>query len=167
MNSTYAESGRIKAKPAYWIVGIALVLGLGLPLVTSGSEWTEKEITGLAICAALVLPICAWIIYCRLVLKLSQDGIHYQFKGMQLKPRFVRWQQLESWRMRPVSAFGEFGGWGLRTNLQSWGYMTGTPYALELNYKDGKVRVISIEHPAKVRQWLEANNLNPISAPES
>lgn len=54
----------------------------------------------------------------KLITKIDEQGIHYQFYPMHHKDRIIRWEDMENCFVREYRPISEYGGWGYKVGLQ-------------------------------------------------
>ncbi|EMR02070.1 hypothetical protein [Cesiribacter andamanensis] len=150
----YTETLSLHSKVIYWILIVSTFFAVGIPVLTNGSQWNEKEVTGTLMVAGIMALIWWLLLASRIKLQLDAEGVRYQFWPFSKKQ--ARWETLRGWYVRQVSPFSEFGGWGMRYGLgQGWGYVTTSKWGLQLVYKDNSRVVISTRRPDELKHWLE------------
>lgn len=151
---THTETLKVLPKALLWILVVATLVVLELPLLARWESWEWGQIRP-NVGAVVFLALIWWfVLACRIKLRLDAEGVTYQF--WPLPKKRARWEELKGWYVREVSAFGEFGGWGMRYGFNlGWGYVNASDWGLQLVYKEGKRVIISTENPEEVRRWLE------------
>ena len=107
----------------------------------------------------VVFPVVlvAWLNLIKQHVEIDEFGISVQQKGLMWKPRLIPWSTVTSATVRPMSPFGEFGGWGIRLGFGGkWGYIMDGKHGLEVVPTKGRTRVISIVDVQGAHQALEA-----------
>jgi hypothetical protein len=135
----------------------ALLFSLGTALllaVDSGEpfEWF----------AALPISMTFIVIYVvmftsRLRLRIDQYGVAIRFRPFHLQDKVIRPREIVSWRIRPLNAFWEFGGWGIRWGWKKKvGYVWDGKHGIELRLKDGRTIVCSVVDHAGALEALQS-----------
>jgi hypothetical protein len=151
---TYTETLSLRSPAIYWLLTVSTLLVIGIPVLTNGSQWDQKEWIGTLVVIGVMALIWLLLLSSRIKLQLDAEGVRYQFWPFPIKQ--ARWEALNGWYVRKVSAFSEFGGWGMRYGFgQGWGYVTTSVWGLQLVFKDDKRVVISTRRPEALKQWLE------------
>lgn len=150
----YTEKIKVLPKGMIWVLLIATLVVLELPLLTSWEDWDWSGIRpNLGVIAFMAL-IWWFALGSRIKLKLDAEGVHYQFWVLSAKK--ARWEALKAWYVRDVVPFEEFGGWGLRYGFNlGWGYVNTSDSGLQLVFNNDKQVVISTEQPEALKEWLE------------
>lgn len=106
----------------------------------------------------LITPISIWFLFrsMRQTVSMNSTDIRVRQSPIHRKDRVFLWDDVSEVIYRPFSAFGEFGGWGIRYNMNGvWGYVIGGKHAIEIHLKDGRKRLFSVEDTAGARAALE------------
>ena len=132
-----------------WVVlAVTAVLGvvIGIAQLSTDPTTTTGDIVFMVL-MVVVLPtgLVLWLNLIRQVVVIDEQGVSVQQKGLMLKPKVIPWTEVKAATVRPINAFGEFGGWGVRYGYGSkWGYILDGTHALELTLHSGKPRVITV-----------------------
>ena len=132
-----------------WVVlSITVVFAaiIGLVQMSSDPSTTTTDIL-VMLFFVVVVPsgLVFWLNRIRQEIVIDDHGISVQQRGLMLRAKVFTWNEIEGVTFRPISAFGEFGGWGIRYGLHGkWGYILDGNYAIELTLHDQKPRVITI-----------------------
>jgi hypothetical protein len=60
----------------------------------------------------------------RLRLRIDQHGVAIRFRPFHIQDKVILPSEIVPWRVRPLNAFWEFGGWGIRWGWKKkWGYV--------------------------------------------
>jgi len=133
----------------FWsILGFTLLIGAMIMVVQVTTE-PETTVWDLALMVAFVVIVPSglvlWLFLVRQVVLINADGVSVQQKGLMWKPTVFSWDQIDHAEVRPINAFGEFGGWGIRYGFgRKWGYILDGSMAIELTLRSGKPRVITV-----------------------
>ncbi len=98
------------------------------------------------------------LISLRLITRIRNDGIYYQFKPLQFKERHIKPEEIQSFEVRKYKPLTEYGGWGIRTGGRKYGraYNISGNMGLQLYLKNGKKLLIGTQEPGKVQKAMEA-----------
>lgn len=89
--------------------------------------------------------------------RVSAEGVHVKARFFHRRGRFIPWSDVVAVRLRPLRAFSEFGGWGIRYGFSNtWGYIYDGTTALELTLASKKKVVISLVDDATLRTVLQS-----------
>lgn len=142
-----------------WLVLILAYTGLGLMSVrhifyqqTSGqSLLTLPSI----IFVGLLLAVVAFFIYqSHLVTIIGEEGIFYRFSPLQLKRRFIAWEEVEELYIREYDAISEYGGWGMKFGSHGKAYTVKGRYGLQLQTTDGRKILIGTQRPIELERLI-------------
>ena len=87
----------------------------------------------------------------------NAEGVHVKARFFHRCGRFIPWSDVAAVRLRPLRAFSEFGGWGIRYGFSNtWGYIYDGTTALELTLASKKKVVVSVVDDAALRDTLVA-----------
>lgn len=160
----YFEEVQYPPKAMNIILGIAMALvvfsfGAAMLLTEIDQPTTEWY--------DIVLPLGFLVLTMALLIIIYRSTRqHVQITGTDLrvrqspfhrKHRVFPWTEVTTAIYRPVSPMGEFGGWGIRYNMNGvWGYVLGGDRGIELHLNNGKKRVVSVVDGQGARAALEA-----------
>lgn len=132
-----------------WVVlGVTVVFSaiIGFLQFSTDPDTTTADLL-IMLFFVVVVPsgLVLWLNLVRQEVVIDDQGVSVQQKGLMLNPKVLPWEDIVSVAFRPVNAFGEFGGWGIRYgNSGRWGYILDGNYAIDLTLRSGKPRVITI-----------------------
>jgi hypothetical protein len=107
---------------------------------TDGNPWAV--LIGLA---ALHTALYLLFTSSRLSITVDDEGVRIRFAPFHRSGRFIPWSDVRRITLRPVNAFGEFGGWGIRWNFgRRLGYVWNARTGMQLDLADGRSVVITI-----------------------
>ena len=133
---------------------LGAVIGL-LQLSTDPSATIADVVFMLLMVVVLPTGLVRWLNLVRQEVLIDDHGVSVQQKGLMPSAKVFPWDDIVSVTFRPVNAFGEFGGWGIRYGYGSkWGYILDGTHALELTLHSGKPRVITIVDSEGARATL-------------
>lgn len=90
-------------------------------------------------------------------IRINAEMVHVKARFFHRRGRFIPWSDVVGVRLRPLRAFSEFGGWGIRYGFSNtWGYIYDGTTALELTLASNKKVVISVVDDAALRTVLQA-----------
>lgn len=61
--------------------------------------------------------VIVFLLKLKLITKIDENGIHYQFLPFHLSPKIVEWNEIDKCFIRKYNAITEYGGWGFRFNF--------------------------------------------------
>lgn len=63
---------------------------------------------------SIILIPCALIFLIKLITRIDEIGVHYQFYPIHLKMKIIPWKDIKFAQTRIYNAIPEYGGWGLK-----------------------------------------------------
>lgn len=149
----------------HWVIlgasgfSFAVIVFTAVLLAVDGQDsFTMEEIlTQVGIYVAIFGSL--WLVMSRSTLHISitAEGVTIRFTPFHRTPRTFNWNDVERVIVRPVSAFGEFGGWGIRWNFSKiTGYVWRGKTGIDLRMRDGRRIVITIEDIAAANEVIHA-----------
>lgn len=110
--------------------------------------FAERDTTILIPAAFTLLMLAAITAMMRastMVVRVDADGVFVKARFFHRRGRFIPWSDVQRVRLRPLRAFGEFGGWGIRYGFQNaTGYIYDGDHCLECVLHNRKKVVISV-----------------------
>ena len=101
--------------------------------------------------------------------RIDEKGVQYQFFPFNLKPRLLSWCDIDSCYVRTYSPIKEYGGWGYRSGILSYGkaYNIKGNVGIQLILKNGKKLLIGTQQKEQAKQVIanyrsEMNADNPL-----
>lgn len=109
----------------------------------------EHSLSAIVLMVLLVVGVptalVLWLLATRQEVTIDASGVTVHQRGIMLRPKHWAWSDITHTTLRPMSPFGEFGGWGVRYGLHGkWGYVLDGRHGIELTLQTGKPRVISV-----------------------
>lgn len=86
------------------------------------------DITGQVIVTVTILGSVLLLLSFKLKTKIDEAGIHYRFVPIHRNYKVIRWDQMESCKVRKYNALTEYGGWGFKS-----GFGKGTAFNVKGN----------------------------------
>lgn len=96
------------------ILTFSNLLIVGIMLNEFTKENSSLNIETLIITISLILLFTTPILFFKLITKIDEKGIHYQFFPLQWKLKLIQWNEINSAYVRNYDPIGEYGGWGLK-----------------------------------------------------
>ena len=142
--STYFKEEQYFRQPWLWIVilffpgfslyGIYEQVILGNPI--GDKPLSDEGVISFSILVGLGLPVLFW--FMKLKLRVSQQGLHYQFFPVHFKERLIPFEDISRYKARTYSPLKEFGGWGIRFGFESKAYNVKGDKGLQLELTNGR-----------------------------
>ena len=105
-----------KQKFKQWWLWVIL---LSFPIISVG-PFDENKINGYHVLIGMVIPILFYLLELRI--KITKDGLHYQFFPFHLKFHTIKMGEIESFKAMEYSPLKEYGGWGIRYGFKGKAY---------------------------------------------
>lgn len=112
------------------------------------------------------IPVLFMLLYVLMMsstlsVRIDAEGVHAKARWFHRTWRSFAWTDVERVTLRPLRAFGEFGGWGIRYGFgRKWGYIYDGDTGLEIELRDGRRFVISITDNAGAEAALTGSGLD-------
>ena len=132
------------------ILGFSLLVPIYIIIEEFYSENSEMSNNEFIFKIALVFISISLIFIFKLITRIDENGIHYQFFPFHLKPKTIDWSELKFAKTRTYDAISEYGGWGLKGGF-FWRKSKGVAYnvsgdiGIQLEYKTGKKILIGTQ----------------------
>jgi len=137
------------------IVTFLLVAGLMYKDYEAGKDLTEYWLS-LGIIAVVEIGVYLLIFKMGMNLEGGSEGIRFSYPPFLIKPKEISWSMIETWQIRQIKPFKEFGGWGYKFSFK--GKKTGLVLkegdGIEILLKSGKTWVITINNAEMLRSLL-------------
>ena len=104
--------------------------------------------------------VILWFFFLKLKTRIDENGIQFQFISLQLKPKFISWDEINKASIRKYDAITEYGGWGIKGGAL-WRKSKGVAYnvkgdiGLQLELKNGKKLLIGTQKPDEIKRTLK------------
>ena len=120
---------------------------------------SDEGVISFSILVGLGLPVLFW--FMKLKLRVSEQGLHYQFFPVHFKERLITFEEIKSYKARTYSPLKEFGGWGIRFSFESKAYNVSGDKGLQIELDNGrKILFGSQDHKAMEKAMKKAQNSN-------
>ncbi|MFL0684683.1 MAG: hypothetical protein ACJLTB_15905 [Algoriphagus aquaeductus] len=151
-NYLFQEAQRIRR---FWIWGITiLVIGIVLSSIFLSS--------GTSLDWGIVFPIgilaLVYILLFKMELKtrIDQDSLSFSYFPF-IKERKYRFEEIDSMDLIEYNGLLEYGGWGIKWNLDSWSYTTGGKHGILVKTKKKKF-LLGTQKPAEAQKAIDQFN---------
>jgi hypothetical protein len=137
------------------IMSFLVTIGVSLKeFFTEGSKMTTTELlSGIGIFLACSLPI----FFFKLITRIDEKGIHYQFIPFHTKLKSILWSEIKSVYVRKYDAITEYGGWGIKGFFGKRGRAINVKgnIGIQLEFKNSKKFLIGTQLESEVKRVLE------------
>lgn len=100
------------------ILVITIVITIGIVLNEFLKENTTMSSMEFWI-IVLSLPLFTLpIFFIKLITKIDENGIYYQFFPFHLSEKHIRWSEIQTANVRQYNPIQEYGGWGLKSGFR-------------------------------------------------
>ncbi len=120
--------------------------------------WGDRPVSDaglfvVAVCA-IVIPLVVMYLFSVISfeVRVCPNGLYMRYFPFHLRYRFIPWEEIGEVIGRKYKPVGEYGGWGIRWNLNSWAYTVSGNYCIEL--RKGKKKVVI--GTQRLREFLSA-----------
>ena len=143
--------------PAFSLYGIYEQVLMGN--IIGDKPMSDEGVISFSILFGLGLPVLFW--FMKLKLRVSEQGLHYQFFPVHFKERLITFEEIKSYKARTYSPLKEFGGWGIRFSFESKAYNVSVDKGLQIELDNGrKILFGSQDHKAMEKAMKKAQNSN-------
>ena len=95
------------------------VILLSFPIISVG-PFDENPINWYHVLIGLGIPFLFYIFQLRI--KVSVEGLHYQFSPFHFKSHTIKIEDIEKFKAMSYSPLKEYGGWGIRFGFKGKAY---------------------------------------------
>lgn len=148
--------------PWLWILLISvnvLFLVFGLRQVILDIPFGDKPAPDGLLAFLMAIPLLILLLFAcsNLKTRFNEEQLEIRFFPF-LKKQFL-FSDIQSMEIITYSPFFDFGGWGIRWNIEGWAYIVSGNRGLNVKMKDGKKYLIGIQNPEKYQKLLEQFNV--------
>jgi len=140
-----------------WLM-VLLATSAIVPLVIISKEYFKDKSMTLqeyTTTLAIVIVSLGFIFFFKLITRIDEAGIHYQFFPFHFSLKKITWSEIEKVNTRKYDAISEFGGWGLKGGV-FWKKSNGIAYnvkgdiGVQLKLTNGKKILIGTQKRADI-----------------
>ncbi|MCF6180851.1 hypothetical protein [Lutibacter sp.] len=105
----------------------------------------------------IIFLVIIFLLKIKLITKIDERGIHYQFFPINLNLKCISWETINSCSIRKYNAITEYGGWGLRFSFRKnigRAFTTKGAIGLQLVLKNGKRLLIGTQKRYELEKTL-------------
>ena len=110
------------------------VILLSFPIMSFG-PFDENEININYVLIGFMLPLIFYLFELRI--KVSQEGLHYQFFPFHLKAHIINLEDIEKHKAMEYSPLKEYGGWGIKYGFKGKAYNVSGNKGVKIFLKNG------------------------------
>jgi hypothetical protein len=146
------------------IVILVLVISFIKEYKNPEDKMGDDTLISLLISGALVIFVFIFIHSVKLITKIDENGISYQFFPILFKPKKISWSDLSKCYVRKYSPISEYGGWGIRGLVRQGIFdLSGNGKAfnikgnigIQLEYKDGGKLLIGTQQSENAKNVIK------------
>ena len=146
-----------------WFI-VLMAISLIVPLILIIKEYLKEDsdftTKGFVLTLSVLILSIAPIFFFKLITRIDEKGIHYQFFPFHFKNKIISWQEINSAYVRTYDPIGEYGGWGLKGGFL-WNKSKGTAInvsgdiGIQLELKKGKKILIGTQKKQEAKNALQ------------
>ncbi len=141
------------------LLGISVTIPLFVLFTDFFQENSTMSLNDLLLSSALIIASIVPIFFLKLITRIDETGIHYQFSPFHLSQRTISWHELISANIRVYDAISEYGGWGLKGGFfwkknKNYAYNVSGSTGIQLTCKNGTRVLIGTQKPENVKALL-------------
>jgi len=110
------------------------VILLSFPIISFG-PFDENPINWYHVLIGLGIPFLFYTFQLRI--KVSVDGLHYQFFPFHFKAHTIKIEDIEKFKATEYSPLKEYGGWGIKFGFGGKAYNVSGNKGVRIHLKDG------------------------------
>jgi len=139
-----------------WLLNIGL---LSIPIygiykqILNKTPFGDKPISDIGLILFLILMFAFnyffWIL--KLKTTINEIGIKYSFFPLQLKPKIIRWSEIDRIYVRKYNPIMEYGGWGIKPAARNVKGNIG----IQIELKNGKKLLLGTQKQQEVERVLK------------
>ncbi len=145
-----------------WIL-IVLVISLAIsanPIITNWNSIVHQPILksiSFFSGTIIIFLVIIFLLKIKLITKIDERGIYYQFFPFQFKLICIPWETIDSCSIRKYNAITEYSGWGLRFSFfrkNGRAFTTKGTIGMQLELKNGKKILIGTQKKEELERTL-------------
>ncbi|MGG8497829.1 hypothetical protein ACQY1Q_15565 [Tenacibaculum sp. TC6] len=144
-----------------WLITL-MAISLIVPLILIGKEFATGKIQIPQFIGIICLLVFAsgFIFFFKLITRIDEIGIHYQFIPFHLRLKTIKWSEISKAYIRKYDALSEYGGWGLKSKTL-WSKQQGKAInvsgdiGIQLELKNGKKLLIGTRQESNAKLVLD------------
>lgn len=103
----------------------------------------------------LAIPFSILLLFAFSSLRTSYTDKEVEMRFFPFLTKQFRFADIQEMEIITYSPFFDYGGWGIRWNLDGWAYIVCGNKGIRLKMKDGKSYLIGIQDPGHYKELLE------------
>jgi len=138
-----------KFTQSFWMWLLVILAVISGPIICFFS--TSKIDVYILIMSCLIF---IFMYLCELKVKLSKEGIHYQFFPIHLKSYTIKFEEIDSFEELKYSPIGDYGGWGIRHRFKGKAYNISGNQGVKIHLKSGRHVLFGSQRSKEFEQVL-------------
>ena len=110
------------------------VILLSFPIISVG-PFDDNEINIYYVLIGLLIPCFFFLLQLRV--KVSAEGLHYQFFPFHIKSHTIKLEDIEKFKAMEYSPLKEYGGWGIKYGCKGKSYNVSGNKGVKIFLKNG------------------------------
>ena len=110
------------------------VILLSFPIISVG-PFDDNEINIYYVLIGLLIPCFFFLLQLRV--KVSAEGLHYQFFPFHIKSHTIKLEDIEKFKAMEYSPLKEYGGWGIKYRFKGKAYNVSGNKGVKIFLKNG------------------------------
>jgi len=155
----FNETQRFRQWWIFLIIALSITAWGYAFVMSIQAEKPDKAADDLVMILTGFIPILLvlLLISLRLVTKIRNEGIYFQFKPLQWKVKHIKPEEIERFEVRKYKPIAEYGGWGIRHSARKSGraYNVSGNMGLQLYLKNGKKLLIGTKDTRGIQKAME------------
>ena len=143
----------------WWIhlIFVITLLSIIIPLLLNTEKlFSTQDLTNVLIPLVILILVYSFILSIKLITRIDEKGIYYQFFPFNLKLKLISWNDLEQCYYRKYKPIKEFGGWGYRTKFGNGKALNiRGNLGIQLSFNNGKKLLLGTQKPEDVKRIIE------------
>ena len=144
--------------PWLWIFLISinvLFLAFGLRQVVWGVPFGDNPAPNWLLLFIMAIPLSILLLFAFSELKTSYNEVQLEIRFFPFLKKQFQFNEIQEMELITYSPFFDFGGWGIRWNMEGWAYIVSGNQGLSIKMKDGKKYLIGIQNQEKYLELIQ------------
>ena len=140
--------------PLFSIYGLYKQVLMGIPI--GDHPMSDRGVVWFSVLIGLGLPFLFWNL--KLKIKVTKEGLYYQFFPIHLKYRLIPFEDIKSYKARTYEPLKEFGGWGIRFGFKGKAYHVSGDKGLQLVLNNERQVLFGSQHHKELAKAMSKAN---------
>lgn len=107
-----------------------------------------------ALITVIIAGPLAYLLSIRLILKIDEEGIKYQYFPWHYRKHKIKWEEIEHFEFINTPVLAELSGWAVRLGTWERMFSVSGRTGLSLSLKNGEQLFIGTKHPEELKDAL-------------